>query len=137
MIGGFLEAGFPLTAVAGAGLALAVTFPLVALGGIGAGDAKLLTAVGAFVGPAGLFSVALYAALAGGLLAIGNTVRRGAFLGVVVNMKNLLVYWLTLGRHGVRIGLDSPGARSVPYGLAIAAGALVAWFYPVSLGAPL
>ena len=60
--------------------------------------------------------------------------RRGALLGVLVNVKNLLTYWITQGRHGERIGLDSPGAQSVPYGLAIAAGALAAWFYPVSLG---
>lgn len=128
-----LQGGFPLSALAGAGLALAVSFPLVALGGIGAGDAKLLAAVGAFVGPGGLLSVFIYGALAGGVLAVGNTLRRGAFLGVLLNMKNLLVHWITLGRHGERIALDSPGAESVPYGLAIAAGALVAWVYPVVL----
>ena len=132
----FLEGGIPFLALTGAGLALLVSFPLVAMGALGAGDAKLLTAVGAFVGPGGLFSVALYAALAGGVLAIGNIIRRGASLGVLVNMRNLLVFWITLGRHGERIALDSPGARSGPYGLAIAAGALVAWFFPVSLGGP-
>jgi len=137
VLGTVLEGGLPLMALSGAGLALLVSFPLVALGAFGAGDAKLLTAVGAFVGPGGLLSVALYAALAGGLLAVGNTIRRGAFLGVLINMKNLVVYWISLGRHGERIGLDSPGAESVPYGLAIAAGALVAWFYPVSLGGSL
>lgn len=133
VIGAFLQGGFPSSALAGAGLALAFSFPLVVVGALGAGDAKLLTAVGAFVGPLGLVSVALYTALAGGLLAVGNTVRRGAFLGVLVNMKNLLVHWITLGRHGERIALNSPGAQSVPYGLAIAAGALAAWAYPLAL----
>jgi prepilin peptidase CpaA len=137
VLGIFLEGGFPVSALSGSGLALLVSFPLVAVGALGAGDSKLLTAVGAFVGPAGLFSVALYAALAGGVLAIGNSIRRGAFLGVLFNMKNLLVHWITLGRRGERIALDSPGAESVPYGLAIAAGAVVAWFYPVALGGSL
>jgi prepilin peptidase CpaA len=128
-----LEGGFPVSALVGAGLAFLVSLPLVAMGGIGAGDSKLLTAVGAFMGPAGLLSVLVYAGLAGGVLAIGNTFRRGAFLGVLVNMKNLLFHWITLGRHGERIALDSPGAQSVPYGLAIAAGSLVAWFFPLAL----
>ena len=54
VIGAVLEGGFPQVALGGASLALLVSFPLVALGGLGAGDAKLLTAVGAFVGPGGL-----------------------------------------------------------------------------------
>ncbi len=134
LLASILEGGLPLGALAGAGVALLVTFPLVALGGIGAGDAKLLTAVGAFVGPGGLLSVFIYGGLAGGALAVANTVRRGAFLGVLVNMKNLLLHWVTLGRGGQRISLNSPGAQSIPYGLAIAAGALLTWFFPFSLG---
>lgn len=130
----FLEGGFPLGALAGAGLALAITFPLVALGGIGAGDAKLLTAVGAFVGPGGLLSVFIYGGLAGGVLAMANAVQRGAFLGILVNMKNLLLHWVTLGRGGQRISLNSPGAQTIPYALPIAAGALLTWFFPFSVG---
>jgi prepilin peptidase CpaA len=130
----FVEGGFPVGALAGAGVALAVTFPLVALGGIGAGDAKLLTAVGAFVGPGGLLSVLVYGGLAGGVLAFANAIRRGALLGVLVNMKNLLLHWITFGRRGQKISLDSPGAQSIPYALPIAAAALMTWFFPISLG---
>jgi len=132
--GALAEGGFPTAALGGAGLALLVAFPLVALGGLGAGDAKLLTAVGAFVGPGGLLSVLVYGGLAGGVLAIANSVRRGAFLGVLVNMKNLLVNWATMGRRGQKISLNSPGAQSIPYALAIAAGAAVTWFFPFSVG---
>lgn len=128
------ERAFPGSALLGAGVALVVSMPLVLLGGLGAGDAKLFTAVGAFVGIGGLFSVFVFGGIAGGILALGNTIRRGAFLGVLVNIKNLILYQITLGRHGERIRLDSPGAESVPYGLAIAAGALGAWFIPLSLG---
>lgn len=131
------EGGFPVQGVSGAGIALVVSFPLVLLGGLGAGDAKLFTTVGAFVGIGGLFSVFLFGGLAGGILALINAVRRGAILGVLANVMNMILYHLTLGRHGVRIRLDSPGAHSVPYGLAIAAGALGAWFFPLSLGGTL
>ena len=133
LLAAFAEGGVPAQGVAGAGIALAVSLPLVLLGGLGAGDAKLFTTVGAFVGIGGLLSVFLFGGVAGGILALINVARRGAILGVLVNVKNMILYHLTLGRHGVRIRLDSPGAQSVPYGLAIAAGALGAWFFPLSL----
>lgn len=129
----FGEGGFPGEALGGVLVAFAVSVPFVLLGALGGGDAKLLTAVGAFVGLGGLLSVLLYGALAGGILAIGNAVRRRAILGVLMNTKSLLVYLVTFGRRGERISLDNPGAVSIPYGVAIAAGTLVAWFFPFSL----
>ena len=129
--------GFPGAAVVGVLLALAVAFPLFAMGGLGAGDAKLLAAVAAFVGPAGLLSVALYGGVAGGVLAIVSTIRRGVILPVLLGTQNLIVYVLTLGRHGERSVLDAPGAHTVPYGVAIAAGAVVGWFFPLQLGGAL
>jgi prepilin peptidase CpaA len=134
ILAALVEGGFPGSALAGAGIALAVSFPLVVMGGLGAGDAKLLTAVGAYVGLGGLLPVLLFGGIAGGVLGLASSIRRGAFLGVLVNIKNLILYQITLGRHGQRIRLDSPGAHTVPYGLAIAAGALGAWFFPFTLG---
>ncbi len=63
---GILEAhGLPLSALAGMALGLGIGFPLFALGALGAGDAKLLAAVGAFLGPTGLVLTALYGGIAG------------------------------------------------------------------------
>jgi prepilin peptidase CpaA len=133
VLAAFAEGGFPGSALAGAGVALAATFPLVILGGLGAGDAKLLTAVGAYVGLGGLLPVLVFGGIAGGIMALASAVRRGAILGVLVNMKNLLLHHVTLGRRGHRIRLDSPGAATIPYGVAISAGALVAWFFPAAI----
>jgi prepilin peptidase CpaA len=133
VLGAVAEGGFPVVALGGAVVAFLVSVPFVLLGGLGGGDSKLLTAVGAFVGIGGLLSVLLYGALAGGILALGNAIRRGAILGVLLNTMRLLVYLITLGRHGERVALDSPGAGSIPYGVAIAAGTLAAWFFPFSL----
>jgi prepilin peptidase CpaA len=133
VMGALIEGGVPVAALAGAGLALLVSFPLVALGGLGAGDSKLLTAVGAFVGAGGLLPVLVYGGIGGGVLAIINLIRRRALLGAVVSTKNLLLHWITLGRGGQRIDLDSPEIHTVPYGVAIAAGAILAWFFPFSL----
>ena len=136
VLGAFLEGGFPLAALSGAGLALLATFPVHAVGGLGAGDVKLFTAVGAFVGAGGLLSVLVYGALAGGLWAIANAFRRGAILGVLVNTMKLILYGMTLGRAGYRVDMNSPEAQAhtVPYGVAIAAGALLAALFPISVG---
>jgi prepilin peptidase CpaA len=137
LLAGLVDGGFPGSALMGVVVAFLVSLPFVLLGALGAGDAKLLTAVGAYVGTGGLLSVLLYGALAGGLLALGNAVRRGAILGVILNTKDLFLYLITFGRRGERIALDSPGAATIPYGLAIAAGTLLAWFFPMSLkGSP-
>lgn len=135
ILGAFLEGGFPLEALSGAGLAFLMAFFIFALGGFGAGDAKLVTAVGAFVGPGGLFSVLLYGALAGGLLALINAIRRGAVLGLLLNTKDLIRSWFSAGQGGFDNELNSPEAHSLPYGVAIAAGAVLAWVFPLSLTA--
>src|SRR4029450_4918407 len=49
---------------------IAIFFPFFALGGLGAGDVKLLGAIGAWLGPMNAVWVGLYAGAAGGLLAI-------------------------------------------------------------------
>jgi prepilin peptidase CpaA len=133
VIGAFLEGGFPLDALGGAGLALIVAFTVHIFGGFGAGDAKLLTAVGAFVGPGGLLPVVIYGAVVGGVFALIDAVSRGAILGVLLNVKNLVLYWITRARKGHRINLNSPNAHTFPYGVAIAAGAVLAWVFPFSL----
>jgi len=134
-LGVLVEGGFPVMALTGSILGLVVALPFLALGGIGGGDAKLLIAVGAFVGPGGLFSVVLYGAVVGGLLALGSAARRGALRPVLINSGKLFLSLATMGQHGERISLDSPEAHSIPYGVAIAAGTVVTWFLPFSLGA--
>lgn len=111
----------------GAALAFGLALPLLALGGFGGGDAKLLVAVGAFLGPRGLLLAAVLTALAGAALALRESLRFGAFGALLRNTGLLVVSLATLGRHGRRQTLATPGALAVPYGLAIAAGSLIAW----------
>ena len=49
---------------------LLIPFVLFALGMLGAGDAKLLAAIGAWVGPTGMVWVLLLTGVAGGVLAL-------------------------------------------------------------------
>lgn len=117
-------------ALTGAGLGLAAGVIFFALGALGAGDGKLLAVVGAFLGPMGLFVAVLYGGIAGGLLALAAAVRRGTILPVLLRTRDLALHLVTFGRRGERWTVDSSGAVSVPYGVAIALGALVAWFFP-------
>jgi prepilin peptidase CpaA len=136
LLGAVAAGGFPVASLVGAVTALIVAFPFFALGGLGAGDAKLLAMVGTFVGPAGLLSVVLYGGVAGGLLALGSSLRRGTLIPLLFRTRDLFVYMATFGRRGIRWTLDDPGAEAVPYGVAIAAGALGAWFFPIALAGP-
>jgi prepilin peptidase CpaA len=60
----------------GVGIGLACFAPFYLLRAMGAGDVKLLAAVGAFLGPQGALYAALFSLLAGGLGAIGYVVWR-------------------------------------------------------------
>lgn len=123
-------AGPILPGLGGAGIALAVGLPLFALGGLGGGDVKLLAAVGAFLGPERLVTALLAAGVAGGVLAVAVALRRGVLLPALLGTRNLLARWATLGRAGERRSFGSPGAVTVPYGVAIAVGAVAGWFLP-------
>lgn len=113
---------------AGATVALAVALPLVLAGGLGGGDAKLLAAVGAFVGLGGLPVVLLATAVAGGVMATVLAVREGA-VGETVAHAGSLVRRVLPGGPEVRVRtLSTPGALAIPYGVAIAVGALAGWW---------
>lgn len=114
--------------VLGAGLGLLVALPLFALGAFGAGDGKLLIAVGAFLGLDGLPAAILATGVLGGLLSLVSLGRRGVLLPALIQVRDLALFWITLGRVGRRRTLaTSSGDSAVPYGVAIAAGAAVIW----------
>ena len=115
--------------LAGAVIAFVPAVPLVVLGGLGGGDAKLLAAVGAFVGPAGLPTTLLFTALMGGAMGAVTVVRRGAFGSTVTRCRAILASPFGMsGKPLPRLG--APGAIAIPYGVAIGAGALAGWWLP-------
>lgn len=123
--------------LAGAGIAFGLALPFFLMGGLGGGDVKLLAAVGAFLGLGDVFQGLAATAIAGGVMAAGlMAFRRGLFRQTLANLHTI---FLTLGRRtftGWKAGeenravltLQSPGAVTLPYALAIAAGTLLAWF---------
>lgn len=97
------------------------------LGGIGAGDVKLLAAVGAFLGPKLVFCAFIWMALSGGVLAILFVLWKGAFRQTFRNLKLLIQGW-TLGTDS-SIDLKNPSLLKLPRAVSIALGALVAAFF--------
>lgn len=114
--------------VAGLLIGLAFGFPLFLLRALGGGDVKFLAVCGAFVGLPLIGRAALWAGVAGGLLAVYVIVQQRVPLVAWVRIKQLALSAFTLGQRGERMTLQDEGALVAPYGVAIAAGALLAWF---------
>src|ERR1700730_11617385 len=64
-----------------------------ALGGLGAGDIKLLAALGAWLGPYQAIWLALYTGVAGGVLAYFVAVFHGYLPQALSNVGLLLTHW--------------------------------------------
>jgi prepilin peptidase CpaA len=115
--------GTPLWAsIAGLALGLALMLPGHALGATGAGDVKLMAAVGAVVGPATVFTAFLLTAIAGGALAVVVAWRRGR-VGATLTETGRLLAGSGEARRGMRA---APPARRFAYGPAIAIGSVIA-----------
>jgi prepilin peptidase CpaA len=118
----------------GAGLGLLVALPLFAIGAFGAGDGKLLVAVGAFLGWDGLPAAILATAVFGGVLSVFALARRGVLMPALRRVWDLGLFWITLGRFGRKRTLDNASSDSaVPYGVAIAAGAALIWITGITV----
>jgi len=122
----------------GAGLAmlgvlvgLALFLPLYLLRAMGAGDAKLLAALGAFAGPVEIISLALSILVAGGLLAVARMLWTRKSRVVLGNVK--LVLAGLGGGTGRRFDPATQSADRMPYALAFAGG-LLAYGYWRSIG---
>jgi prepilin peptidase CpaA len=110
-----------LTAISGAALGLVLLLPFYVMRVMGAGDVKLLTAVGALLGAQALVSVAVYAALVGGAMSLAILTARGQLLA---------------GVSDVFVGHRLPrlSGATAPYGVAIAAGVYLSLILPGVLG---
>jgi Flp pilus assembly protein protease CpaA len=84
-----------------------------------------MAAVGAWVGGAQVMRLILAAALAGGVLAIGRIIFRNMVGQTLRNIMQLIYYRLTSGlQPHPELNVQSSGSQRVPYGVAIAVGAL-------------
>ncbi len=109
------------TSLEGATLALVVLLPPVLLRGLGAGDWKLMGALGACLGPWRVTMVLLMSAVVAGLMAAVQVIREKRVKETVRNMATLLHGIFIFGAQPTSpVSLDSPGALALPFGVAVA-----------------
>jgi prepilin peptidase CpaA len=104
----------------------AVFFPAFALGGLGAGDVKLLAALGAWVGPADALWLALYSGIAGGVLALTVALARGYLRQALANLRLLFTHWRVSGVSALReVSLEGSKGPRLAYAVPILVGTVV------------
>ena len=127
-VAGFALAGLGLSghsvagALTGAVLGFALMLPGHLLGGTGAGDVKLLSALGTLLGPGGVLMAFLYSAMAGGLLALGHAFTRRRLGTTLARTARLMA---APGETKKEIDGAARASRFA-YGPALAVGAIAA-----------
>jgi prepilin peptidase CpaA len=93
---------------------------------MGAGDVKLLAALGAWLGPRDTLWIAIYASMAGGVMAVAVALGSGYLRTALANVRSLLTYWVLVGPRPVPgITLEESKAPRLAYALPIFAGTVV------------
>jgi len=119
--------------VSGIGFALAgwlcgaaIFFPVFALGGMGAGDVKLLGAVGAWLGAGSVVWVGLFSGVAGGILGLVVALAYGYLSQALTNLAGLITYWRVMGpRPAPDLTLTTHRGPRLAFAVPIFAGLMV------------
>jgi prepilin peptidase CpaA len=119
----------------GFAIAFLVYFPLYLLRGMGAGDVKLMAAVGSIVGAANWFGIFMITALLGGVVAVILLLARGRLRNALWNVGFLLgrIVSFTAPYAREELDLSSPKSIKMPHGVVIAGGSVLflvaAWIW--------
>ena len=109
----------------GAILGLALLLPFVMVRSLGAGDWKLVGALGAFLGPQHLIAVLFGAILIAGAMASVMVIRQKRVRQTLRNVGRMLAAFFTLHLPGPDLSLDNPEALKVPFGVAVAVAVIL------------
>jgi prepilin peptidase CpaA len=123
----FFSGSGPLTALAGWLTGVLIFSPLFLLRGMGAGDLKLLGALGAWLGPLMAVRIGLWSALAGGVLAIVVALAHGYAGQALRNVWLLLTHWRVSGIKPLdSLTLDKGTGPRLAYAVPLMFGLMVA-----------
>ncbi|KKM11859.1 hypothetical protein SY88_06670 [Clostridiales bacterium PH28_bin88] len=134
VVWGVFSNGWDGLAVTGGGalLGAALLFLPFIAGGMGAGDVKMMAVVGAWKGALFTAEAVLLGALVGGVLAVlaAARARRLVELGrnVLISLVTLLYFQGKLNPFA-RISENRGCVLTIPYGVALAMGTVLAWFW--------
>jgi len=133
MVRGLIGSEALIDGLQGAAIGLVLFVPFFAIGGLGGGDVKLLTATGAFLGWERFLVAILATAFIGAAMAVFAAVRQRALLDTLLRMRDLVVglaQRVVLSKKVTELPtLDKPGGVRNPYGVAICAGAIIGLLY--------
>jgi prepilin peptidase CpaA len=116
-----------LTSLEGAVLGLALLLPLYAIGGMGAGDVKLLAGVGAWVGPMVTLGAFVASAVVGGLMAIVMIAWTGQYIrhwAMFQTIGNEILSVRNPAKLSEIAAARKPTMLLLPYGIPMAVGSI-------------
>ena len=104
----------------GAALGLGILLPFVLIRSLGAGDWKLVGALGAFTGPTRLITVLMWTILVAGLMAVVLIIWKKRVRQTARNLAHMIAGLFTLHLPGPEVSLDNPESSKIPFGVAVA-----------------
>ena len=112
------------------GLALGIFFLYIpfTVGGVGAGDVKLLAALGSLLGPVSVFQIFLASAVFGGIFSLAAVIKAKAGRNIFQSVFNQVFCLITTKGAGMRTPQGNQPLIGIPYACAIAAGTLFVLF---------
>jgi prepilin peptidase CpaA len=122
------------TALTGMMLGFGAYLVLYFLHAMGAGDVKLMAAVGAIVGPANWVAVFIASAIAGGVLAVALMIWKGRVRETLSNtlfIAGELMHFRAPYNRRKDLDVKDPRALNMPHGVAIAAGTMACLLFAV------
>lgn len=104
----------------GAALGLGILLPFVLIRSLGAGDWKLVGALGAFLGPSRLITVLMWTILVAGLMAVVLIIWKKRVKQTARNLAHMIAGLFALHLPGPEVSLDNPESSKIPFGVAVA-----------------
>jgi prepilin peptidase CpaA len=115
-------------AAKGTGLAMLIYFPLFALRAMGAGDAKLMAAVGSIVGPGNWLAIFFITAVLGGMVALIMILSRNRLsktMGNIIFILREIAHLRPPYLHRRDLVAGNEEAMSLPHGSVITLAAML------------
>jgi prepilin peptidase CpaA len=117
-----------LWSLAGTGVGLVTLLPLYAIGGMGAGDVKLMAGMGAWIGPWLTLGAFVSSALVGGVFGLAMMIASGDLIHHWVMFQTIGTEIISIrdpSRLAERAGARKKDMMLLPYGIPIAVGSII------------
>ena len=122
-----------LFSMEGLGVGIAIMLVIYLVGGTGAGDVKLMGAIGAFLGPKSVLSAFLFTSIVGGVYAIVLLVLNG-YLRKTIKRYWLIIKSFFLTKNFLYIPPSEKEKKQVlRYGIAISLGTFISVFLGIKI----